>query len=246
MLFGTADVDALAARAPVMERLDTAPLVLPDTWVLQVTYEMPVAARDVLLPPALHPTDPPLVSWTFLRCTSGPLGAFAIAQLRVECRSGLRPRGFLVTSVVDSEDAGRALASRWGYASRAGDVRLRRQYDAVTGTVRVDGHAILEVALRDPDPLGPHDIQYTASMHLARTPRGVRLVQVDPTFTVERAERGRPHLVAFDAAAWGDARIVPMHPVSASIAVADVTLPKLRYLCRPDVWAFDGTETLSP
>jgi hypothetical protein len=35
--------------------------------------------------------------------------------------------------------------------------------------------------------------------------------------------------------AWGDERIVPVQPVSASIAVADVTLPKLCYLCRPDV-----------
>lgn len=244
MLFGTADVDALASRAPVMERLDTEPLVLPGAWVLQVTYELPVAAREALLPLALHPTDPPLVSWIFVRCTSGPLGAFAIAQLRVECRSGLRPRGFLVASVIDSVDAGRALTSRWGYGARLGDVRLIRQYDAVSGMVRVNGHIILDVALRDPDPLGPRDIQHTASMHLARTPRGVRLVQVDPTFAVERAERGRPHLITFDAAAWGDARIVPAYPVSAWIAIADVTLPKLRYLCRPDVWAFDGTETL--
>jgi hypothetical protein len=244
MLVGTADVDALAAHAPVMDSLDTEPLVLPGAWLLQVTYEMPAAAREALLPPALHPTDPPLVSWTFLRCVAGPLGAFAIAQLRIECRSGLRPRGFLVASIIDSMEAGRTLASRWGYGARPGDVRLARQYDVVTGMVRVDGHTILEVGLRDPDPLGPRDIQYTASMHLARTPRGVRLVQVDPTFAVERAERGRPHLLAFDATAWGDARIVPTHPVSASIAVADMTLPKLRYVCRPDVWAFGGTETL--
>ena len=244
MLFGTADVEALAAHAPVMERLDTEPLVLPDAWVLQVTYEMPATAREVLLPPALHPTDPPLVSWTFVRCASGPLGAFALAQLRVECRSGLRPRGFLIASVIDAVEVGRTLTARWGYGPRPGEVRLARQYDAVTGTVSVAGRTILEVALRDPDPLGPHDIQYTASMHLAHTPRGVRLVQVDPTFAVQRAERGRPHLSAFDAAAWGDARIVAAHPVSASIAIADVTLPKLRYLCRPDVWAFDGTETL--
>ena len=112
MLFGTADVEALAANAPVMERLDTEPLVLPDAWVLQVTYEMPSTAREVLLPPALHPTDPPLVSWTFLRCASGPLGAFALAQLRIECRSGLRPRGFLVASVIDSVDAGRTSPGR--------------------------------------------------------------------------------------------------------------------------------------
>ncbi len=41
MLAGTADVDELAARAPVMERLDTEPLVLPGAWVLQVVYEWP-------------------------------------------------------------------------------------------------------------------------------------------------------------------------------------------------------------
>jgi hypothetical protein len=79
-------------------------------------------------------------------------------------------------------------------------------------------------------------------MHLAHTPRGLRLVQVDPAVAVARAERGRPELGAFDAVAWGDARLLPTEPVSASIALADVTLPALRYLCRPDVWAFDGTE----
>jgi hypothetical protein len=244
VLFGTANLDALAADAPVMARLDTEPLVLPAVSVLQATFEMPSAARDVLLPAALHPTDPPLASWLFFGCSDGPFGPFVLAQLRVSCRSGLRPRGFLVESVVDSADAGRALAERWGYRSCVGEVRVARQYDAVTATVRLGGATILDVALRDPDPLGAHDLQYTASMHLAHTPRGLRLVQVDPTFAVERAERGRPHLAAFEAAAWGDARLAPTAPVVASIARADVTLPKLRYLCRPDVWAFEGTETV--
>ena len=243
MLFGTADVDELATGAPTMERLDTEPLTLPGVWVLQTTFEMPIAARECLLPPGLHPTDPPLVSWLFFQCADGPLGPFTLAQLRVSCRSGLRPRGFLVESVVDSTEAGRALAAGWGFRHRLGQVRLARGYDAVTGTVQCNGRTLLEVALRDPDPLGAHDVQYTAGMHLARTPRGMRLVQVDPTFVVARAERGRPSLGAFDAAAWGDARVAPRHPVSASIALADVTLPKLRFLCRPDVWAFDGTES---
>lgn len=242
MLLGTADVDALAARAPRMERLDTDPLALPGAQVLQVTFEMPATARETLIPPALHPTDPPLVGWRFVRASDGPLGAFTLAECRVECRSGLRPRGFLVACVVDAPEAARALTERWGYRCTVGEVTLARHYDAVRGTVRAGGRTILDVALRDPDPLGPHDIQYTASMHLAHTPRGLRLVQVDPAFTVERAERGRPELAAFDAAAWGDARIAPVHPVSASIAIAEMTLPKLRYLCRPDVWAFEGTE----
>ena len=244
MLFGTADVDELAAGAPAMEPVDTEPLTLPGVWVLQTTFEMPLIARECLLPAGLHPTDPPLVSWLFFRCATGPLGAFTLAQLRVSCRSGLRPRGFLVESVVDSADAGRALAAGWGFRHRVGQVRLARGYDAVTATVECDGRIVLHVALRNPDPLGAHDVQYTAGMHLARTPRGMRLVQVDPAFAVQRAERGHPHLLAFDAAAWGDTRIAPTHPVSASIALADVTLPKLRYLCRPDVWAFDGTESV--
>jgi hypothetical protein len=242
MRFGTADVGALAAGAPVLERLEGEALALPGVWVVQATFEMPGGLRDCLLPPALHPTDPPLVSWLVYRCVEGPLGAFTLAQLRVSCRSGLRPRGFLLDGVIDAADAGRALAARWGYRHRVGAVDVARAYDAVTIGVRLGARPILELSLANPDPLGAHDVQYTASMHLARTPRGVRLVQVDPTYTVARAERGRPRLVACDAAGWGDARLAPGHPVSGSIAFADVTLPRLRYVCRPDVWAFDGTE----
>ena len=244
MLFGTADLDALAAGAPRMERLDTEPLVLPHAEVLQAAFEMPVAARECLLPPGLHPTDPPLAWILVWRCAESPLGAFTLAQLRVSCRSGLRPRGFLVGAVIDWAGAGRELEARWGFRHRVGRVELRRQYDRVTATVALDGRPILDVALRDPDPLGANDVQYTAGMHLAHTPKGLRLVQVDPTFTVERAERGRPSLATFDAIAWGDERLALAHPVSASIARAEVTLPRLRYVCRPDVWAFDGTEAV--
>jgi hypothetical protein len=242
MLFGTADVDALAATAPRMARLDTEPLVLRGAWVVQATFEMSAAARECFLPPALHPTDPPLVSWLVYHCAESPLGAFAIAQLRISCRSGLRPRGFLLDGIVSSPAVGHELAARWGFRLREGAVRIARGYDAVTTTIAVDGRTILDVALRDPDPLGAHDVQYTASVHLAHTPRGVRLVQVDPTYEVARAERGRPVLLACDGAAWGDARLVPKTPVSGSVVVADVTLPALRYVCRPDVWAFEGTE----
>jgi hypothetical protein len=244
MLFGTADPDTLATNAPRMERLDTEPLVVPGVEVLQVAFEMPASARECLLPPGLHPTDPPLVWFVVWRCGESPLGAFTLAQVRVSCRSGLRPRGFLVDAVIDAPEAGRALAAGWGFRHRVGGVVLRRLYDAVTASVTLDGRTLLDVALRDPDPLGAHDVQYTAGMHLAHTPRGLRLVQVDPSFVVERAERGRPVLVAFDGGGWGDARIAPARAVSASIARAEMTLPRLRYLCRPDVWAFEGTETV--
>lgn len=242
MLFGTADLDALATRAPRMERLDAAAVVLPRAWILQAAFEMSATLRECLLPPGLHPSDPPLAWFVVWQVPEGPLGAFTMAELRVSCRSGLRPRGFQLASFVDGGEAARALAAGWGFHATPAAVRLARNYDVVRATVACEGRTILDLALRDPDPLGPHDVQFTAAMHLAHTPRGLRLVQVDPGMVVARAERGRPDLATFDPASWGDARLAPAHPVSASIALADVTLPELRYLCRPDVWAFDGTE----
>jgi hypothetical protein len=79
-------------------------------------------------------------------------------------------------------------------------------------------------------------------MNLAHTERGLRLLQVDPDYQVERAERGTAVLDAFDAAAWQSDAVRPSYPVVASFSIATVTLPRLRYVCRPDVLAFHGTE----
>lgn len=245
MLFGTADLDTLAARAPVLDAFATEPLVLEQTLVLQVVCEIDAAARESVLPPGLHPTNPPLVTVLVYRCPASPFGPFAMAQLRVECRSGVRPRAFLVGGFVDNAAAATTLARRFGYTLAPGTVTLRRQYDAVDLRVTTaDGRVAIAVAARDPDPLAPTDVQYIANMNLAQTPRGLRLVQVEPSYQVHRAERGRPHVDAFDSAAWGDARIRPVCPVSASITVADVTLPPIRFVCRPDVLAFEGTESV--
>jgi hypothetical protein len=121
-------------------------------------------------------------------------------------------------------------------------VRLARGYDRIAVEVALDGHPILEAALRDPTPLQNADAYYVANMHLAHTPSGLRLLQVDPDFEVARAERGRPLLDRFDAEAWGCAGVRPSDAISASFTVANVTLPALRYACRPDVLAFEGTE----
>ena len=242
MLIGTANIDELAARAPVMERLDGDAVTCESAEVLQVTYEMATPHREAMLPPALHPTDPPLVTWLFYRCPTSPWGSFAMAQTRIECRSGLRLRAFLVSAVVDNADAGAALGTRWGFALQDGQIALHRYYDSVHATVLVDRRAILDVVVSDPDPLSAADVQYAPNMNLAHTPRGLRLVQVEPRYQIHRVERGRPRLVEFDGAAWGDGRLRPVYPVAASLAVADLTLPRIRFVCRADVLAFDGTE----
>ena len=242
MLTGTADVEALARRAPTLEGFGTEPLALEGVLTLQVLCEIERAGSDALLPPGLHPTLPPIVIWLVQRVPESPWGPFQLAQTRIECRSGLRPRGFLRAGVIDNKEAAAALAARWGYGLQEGDVLLSRAYDRVRATVELGGRPVLDVALEDPSPLGTGDIHYAANMHLAHTPNGLRLVQVDPDYAIERAERGDPSVTLFDAAAWHSEGARPGFPVSACISVATLTLPALRYVCRPEVLAFQGTE----
>jgi hypothetical protein len=82
-------------------------------------------------------------------------------------------------------------------------------------------------------------------MHLARNKDDGQLVlvQVDPEFVFSRAERGRPILRTLDSAACGDpgGRLKVRNPISISYAVADITLPRIRFICDPERPAFQGT-----
>jgi hypothetical protein len=244
MFTGTKPVAELEATAPFMPSLDTEAARLEDVEVLTVTYEATAATKERVLPAGLHPPNPPIVTVQVIVCPDGSLGPFRLAQTRIGCRSGARPRAFLVSAVVDSEAAADALSSRWGYSCRLGVVRMDRFYDRVRARATLAGATVLDVEAIDPVTLRTSDIQWIANMNLAHTPRGLRLVQVDPEIEVKRAERLRPLLHAFDAAAWGEPLLEPTHPVVATMAVADLTLPRLRYICAPDQLAFFTTEIL--
>jgi hypothetical protein len=242
MLSGTADPVSLAGGAPVVTSLATEPLVCPGAELLQVVHEIWASGRDGVLPPGLHPVTTPALTWSFMRAPESEFGAFTLAQTRVVCRSGVRSRGFHVAGFIDNPEAGRALSARWGYRLSAGEVSVERLYHGTFGRVVAGGRTVLDVRLLSPQPLSGDDLQYTDTMHLAETPAGLRLVQVEQAFAFSRAERGRPVLVAFDPPGWGQPRLLPSYPVSASSATADVTVQPVRFVCRPDVSAFEGTE----
>jgi hypothetical protein len=244
MLSGTADVDALGALAPTVSTFPTEALVCPGAEVLQVVWEVWGAgdAREALLPPGLHPVTPPTLTWSWLRAPESVAGPFTLAQTRVVCRSGVRGRGFHIAGFIDNPDAARLLICQWGYRLTLGEVSLERRYDGTRGRVRAGGKVVLDCGLTFPQPLSGADLQYTDTMHLARTPLGLRLVQVECDYAFGPAERGRPTLAAFDVERWGEPRLRPSYPVSASSAVADVSVMPVRFVCLPDVWAFVGTE----
>ena len=242
--FGTLDVATLLSGAPEMKSLDTDALVLEQVEILHALHEIESGPMLDLLPPSLHPTLPTTVSFTAWRARGTEVGDFTMVQVRIGCRAGVRPRGFLLGSVIDDVDSGNMLASRWGYRTDPGTPRLQVSHDRVRATVERAGQTILDMSLVGPEPISGGDIQYVANMNLAQTPSGTRLVQVDPEFAFHKATRGKLHVDVFDAAAWGDDRIVPSWPVATSFTLADVTMPRIRYICKVDVPALQGTETV--
>jgi len=244
MLYGTGSIEPIAKRAPKLGSLDTEHLILPEVELLRVSFEIARHEVTSFFPPALQATLPPLLTWSVYRCKEGPLGPFCLAETQLNCRSGARTRTYLLAGVIDSEPAGTALSEGWAFDSRIGDVRLSQAFDRVDASVVVEGRTILEVSMRDPAPLDLEAIHFSPSMHPAHTSSGLRLLQVDTKFQVQRSERGSAHLGCFSAADWNEPRILPTHPVTATFSAVDLTLDQLRFMSRPEVNAFAGTESV--
>jgi hypothetical protein len=137
------------------------------------------------------------------------------------------------------------LRERFGYPCRHGEVSLQSHYDGCDLAVGIDGGPVLVVAALDPQPLGPDDVQYTSTLNLAHTPNGLRLVQVEAHHEADSVERVGARVVRFDGEAWGDARLDPYHVVTTTVARdRRISMPPVRFVCRADVSAFEGTESV--
>jgi hypothetical protein len=244
-LAGALDIRPLLADAPTV-RLTPQELRIENVEILQVLYEISAADTEALVPPALNPTIPPVVSFLVYRAQTSPFGAFSLVQTRVTARAGIRTRAFLVSACCDNPAALEAFSATYGYRVRPREIEMRTFHDRVECRVVADRQPILDIALVDPEPITGHDIQYAPGMHLARVVGDdgsrPRLIQVEPEYEFKRADRGRPELTTFDAVSWGDDRLQPTNPVSASFTVCDVSIPPVRYLCNPDLPAAEGTE----
>jgi hypothetical protein len=247
MLTGTANVDALSDRlsAPTIAAWSAEAIELRGVRALQVIAELHRRGRDALLPPGLHPTDPPSLSVQAWRVDESEFGPFTFCFTRLSCRSGVRARGFTTAAYVDNPAANVALRDLLGFPCRLGELRFDTHYDGCDLLIGVGGVTILSVAGLDPEPLGVDDVQYTSTLNLADTPNGRRLVQVEAHHDAEGVERVQARFVEFDAASWGNDLLDPYYVVTATLARdRSITLPAVRFVCRADVSAFEGTETI--
>lgn len=251
-VFGKQDVEAAAARAPLMTGLDTDAWELKGAETLQLSFEVAEEPAEWLIPPALHPSIPPYATLTVARYPDSPVGPFALAQVRLVVRAGIRPRGYLLHAYASSDAAVAELRARWGFTVEPATIALRPRHDRVTGSVERDGETLLEVELENPEAISGVDVTYLDSLHLARVQGegGAEavptIVQVDPEYVFHTATRGTPRLLTFKAGAWGDTgRLRCTTPIIATMTKADTDLPRLRFAMDPTLPAVKGSRKLA-
>jgi hypothetical protein len=242
-IYGKLDVSEHLPRAPVVSALAASAdeFTAEGCTVLTFTWEIDIEKGFDVTPKALHPSIPSYCQVVFRRHGEGPLGAFTTAELRVNARAGTNYLGYCIGAFTDSRGVGETLAARYGMHVRAADVRLQRMYHGVRGTVRVGDAFVFDATLERPHYISGSDVLYTPNVNLARVAGSPKLVHQEMEYTLGKAERGRAALAAFDAAAFGDARVVLRQPLPATVTETSIRYTAVRYLLDPDRPALVGT-----
>jgi hypothetical protein len=245
---GTLDVATALAAAPRVRRLSTEAWELQDVTFVQVNWECEHTAALPLTPPALHPSIPPYVAALGMRVLDSPVGPFSLAQMRLVVRAGIRPRGYCLGAVCDSDAAAEALREGWGYPVSVGEVHVATRHDRIFCTAAVDGREVMEIAVGDPEPIAGADLLAFDNLHLIRLGEGGEgvgsgaIVQVNPEYAIHSADRGRPVLRLPDANALGMRGGIRLTlPMTAFAFRADTTLPPVRFVMDPVELAVQST-----
>jgi hypothetical protein len=247
-LYGTLDITRSPAGLPTLSNLDTEAWSLPKAETMQLLIEVPRTTTDRLLPKAMHPALPSYVGLAVTKYSDSPVGPFNLAMLRLGSRAGAHPRGFLLGAVASTEAAAKELRARWGFPVESGEVKFLRRHDRVMGTVKKDGRIILDCALVDPQPVSGTDVQYINWVTAANAPLDGKtqpmLIQVDPKYTFYKAERGKPLIGTFDAAAWKAPDLKLAEPIVGTCCTVDTDLPRIRFVMDPLKPVFQGTRRI--
>jgi hypothetical protein len=240
-IFGTLDPDTIADGLPVTGVLAEEDWESEQVRALTVSYEIDDTHRLELVPPALHPSIPPYCHVMVRTHASSPVGRFNLAELRLMSRAGSHYGGYTVGAIVDTGDAENFLRERYGWSARLGEVELTRRYHGAHARVALEGRTVLDMAITHPQPITPGDMLVTAGFHLARVGNEVRLIQTEPSYSIDVIQRGRPQVSRIDTEAFGEARVTLTTPIVATYFEGSFTLGRVRFLIDPMQPAAAGT-----
>jgi len=246
-LYGKLDTADHAAHAPRIDSLvGTADeFAIEKCQILTFTFEIDIEKGFAATPKALHPSIPSYCQIAFRSHPSGPFGPFTIAELRINARASTHYLGYCIGAFTDNAKARQFFAERYGANVREADVRLARMYHGIEGRVTLDGESIFAGLLEKPHYISGSDVLYTPNLNLANVAGMLKLVHQEMEYTLGKAERGKSVLSAFDAAAFGDARVILREPLPATVTEATIRYTGVRYLLDPDKPALTGTETIA-
>ncbi len=247
--FGTLDLDAALTDAPAVGDLTAAPhWEMPGATLVQINWEVADEASIAITPPGLHPSIPPYLSFFAGRYPDSPVGAFNLVQMRLVVRAGIRPRGFCLGAVCDSEEATQALRTHWGYPVVRGEAEVSVRHDRVEVSAAVAGRELVRARVVHPETIGGSDLMPFDNLHLVTLPGGdAAIVQIDPEYAIHSADRGTPLLELPDPAALGMRGGIRLDRAIVGFSFkADADLAPVRFAMDPTKPAVQATRRLAP
>jgi hypothetical protein len=238
--YGTLDVAARAALAPLLKGLKAEAWTLKGVQVLDARTEIDTAPADALVPPALRPGIPAYGSLAVSRVPDSPAGPFQLAELRVGVRVGSIAGFFLIGAVCDSPAAAAALSEERGFPIRLGEIALEELYHQVTARVTVEGRTALELRLTERHPLPGTRLNLPSLITLAREGCQPLLLSTPTQIAYAQPDGGRHEILAFDGSLFGAGdHFRPVFPMSASFGTCELTLGSPDFTMDPEQPAQD-------
>lgn len=221
-----------------------APLYPPPPWkllgarVLKLMYETDVEPLLAWLPPKLTRSSPPYAVITVAEYPDTPIGPFSLAAQYLGCRAGFFIRALTLQAVTDSATAMAALREVWGYPCTLGTVNLGGEGSVKTASVGAGGVPLVALEMRDGGPIEADLVRFDPVLNLRLFPsleEGkkhdlLQMVQIDPDYAVQAAERGAGS-VEFPAGAESPWAVLPVRNIiSAAYCEMDTELPLARFV----------------
>ena len=231
LLYGKREAAEIQTKHLDIERAKKRDAILiTGVDILYLLYEIPMNKSRSILPESLHPSVPAIMGITFMQAKDGPLGAFSFAFVGIACRTGIKPRHFILSAYSNSEPAHQFFSSQYGFPSEMANVDLKETYDETSGTIEIDNKEILDASINDCVPLVGAGglIKYSPAINPVQLEEAA-LIQFEASYDFKRVVRGQCRTRKFSAHDLTNNLVSPSHRIAGSHAVVDLRLLPVRF-----------------